>query len=257
MAAVPRVSAAARFFAVLRGARLEIPAKPEPELRDSGRMAGFGGLLQLFTRSAVGGKGARPGRKDEVPAPDLHRADQKRRDAAARGAVLRTLSQHLPSDRAPRGRVGVAVGEHQLRAVGTAVLALAHRARSVVRATGTASSIAMMTLPLTRWAPLLWFHPVVVFISTVPGLVAAGTCIYGLSRCGRPWRALWALGLATFVVASVDSVLYVIHLVTRTPVVFALPALQRLATLMFLSFVCAGALRIRALGSAARPAFEP
>ncbi len=136
-------------------------------------------------------------------------------------------------------------------------VALAHRSRSVVRATGAISSIAMMTLPLTRWAPLLWFHPVVVFISAVPGLVAAGTCIDGLYRCGRPWRALWALGLATFVVALVDSVLYVIHLVTRTPVVFALPALQRLATLMFLSFVCAGALRMRALGSAARPAFEP
>src|SRR5260370_5123639 len=111
MAAVPRVSAAARFFAVLRGARLEIPAKPEPELRDSGRMAGFGGLVELFTRPAVGGKGARPGRKDEVPAADLHRADQKPRNAAARGAVLRTLSQHLPSDRAPCGAVRVAVGE--------------------------------------------------------------------------------------------------------------------------------------------------
>jgi hypothetical protein len=136
-------------------------------------------------------------------------------------------------------------------------VAFAHRARRVVRATGTVSSIAMITLPLTRWAPLLWFHPLVVLISAVPGLVAAGTCIYGLSRCGRPWRALWVLGLATFVVASVDSVLYVIHLITRAPVVLALPALQRLATLMFLSFVCAGALRIRASGSAARPAFEP
>src|SRR5260370_5416135 len=31
---------------------------------------------------------------------------------------------HLPSDRARGGRVGVAVGEHQLRAVGTAVLGL-------------------------------------------------------------------------------------------------------------------------------------
>lgn len=128
------------------------------------------------------------------------------------------------------------------------------RARSVVRATGVASSIALMTLPLTRWAPLLWYHPLVVFTSAVPGLVAAGTCIYGLRRCGPQWRPLWALGLATFVLASIDSVLYAIHLVTRRPVVFAVPALQRLATLMFLGFVCVGALRMLAQGSAARPA---
>jgi hypothetical protein len=125
-------------------------------------------------------------------------------------------------------------------------LAFAGQARGVVRATGVFSSIALMTLPLTRWAPLLWFHPLVVFTSAVPGLVAAGTCIYGLGRCGRQWRPLWALGVATFVLTSIDSVLYAIHLITRTPVVLALPALQRLATLMFLGFVGVGALRMRA-----------
>ena len=119
------------------------------------------------------------------------------------------------------------------------------RKRQVVRMAGLVSSFALIALPLTRWPLLLWFHPLVVFLSVVPGLVAAAILLHQLRRVRPNWWTLWALGVGTFVLAAADSVLYAIHLWTRSPAIVALPALQRLATLGFLAFVCNGALRIR------------
>ena len=123
------------------------------------------------------------------------------------------------------------------------------RTRRVVRVAGLVSSLALIALPFTRWPLLLWFHPLIVSLSAIPGLLAGAMLLYGLRRARPNWWALWAVGVGTFVLASADSVLYAIHLYTRSPVILALPALQRLATLGFLAFVCHGALRIRNLHS--------
>jgi len=126
-------------------------------------------------------------------------------------------------------------------------------ARRVVRSAGVVSSLALMALPLTRWPVLLWFHPLIVFVAAMPGLLAAAILLYLLRRARPSWWSLWVLGVSTFVLAGADSVLYAIHLWTRSPAGLALPALQRLATLGFLAFVCHGALRIRNVHSIEPP----
>lgn len=135
----------------------------------------------------------------------------------------------------------------------SALVVRGDRMRRAVRTAGLISSLALIVLPLTRWSLLLWFHPLLVFLSVLPGLVAAALLLYELRRARPTWWVLWALGVATFVLASADSVLYAVHLWTRSPVILALPALQRVATLGFLVFVCNGALRIRDQDSVERP----
>jgi hypothetical protein len=114
------------------------------------------------------------------------------------------------------------------------------RAAVVVRVAGGISALGLLAVPVTDGPT----HAIAVFCSSIPGLVAGAVGFACTLRDVRD-RPLLVIACATLVVAAADSVLYARAVITHPKVTTpALPALQRVAFLLIVSWMNLVAVRV-------------
>jgi hypothetical protein len=107
--------------------------------------------------------------------------------------------------------------------------------------TSVAATIAVVFMPSERFGAL---HGVMVIVACVPGLAAATWAVRGLALGEpRPRVCAW-IGGSMFVFALVDFVLYASHLIRHTEGTPAVPAIQKVALILLLTWMVALALRV-------------
>jgi hypothetical protein len=121
-------------------------------------------------------------------------------------------------------------------------------AAPVIRIAGTISVLGLFAVPIAADS----WHPVAVFASVIPALIAGAM---GLACMVRGGRDRWMLGAAcaTFAASLVDAVLYAERVSTHlSSNLAAVPVFQRLAMLAMLVWMGTAALRILVPGSSRR-----
>ena len=116
------------------------------------------------------------------------------------------------------------------------------RAVRVAGIAGVAGAVAVGLLPSDRFGD---GHSLAIVLGGVPGLVAAGLAVLGLLSRGGPVRIAATTGAMTLLVSGADFLLYVGHLGRPGPDSQAAAVLERAATLLVLSWMCAIAGHVR------------
>ena len=135
------------------------------------------------------------------------------------------------------------------------------RLGSAVRALGAVTvpfAIAVVLLPTDRFGKL---HGVAIVFAGTLGLGAVTLALKGLFSDARAPRHVVALGVVTMSVAAVDFALYVAELLSGGPAQIAVPVLERVATILILTWMVAVAravhrLRVQSLPRTAAHAAE-
>lgn len=126
--------------------------------------------------------------------------------------------------------------------LGSALQLSSRRAR-LVRVIGVLSAGACLVVALTPSDRFPALHQAAVLSSASAGIAAAVIACSGRAR-GRTARALRRLGWAALVTAGVDAALYLGQLTAPAPCSIALPALQKLAALLVVTWMVAVAVRL-------------
>lgn len=111
------------------------------------------------------------------------------------------------------------------------------RLGSAVRSLGLASSLALVAVPLmpsSRWGVL---HAITIFVAGVPALAASILATRGLFASPAAPRSARLFAAATLGIGAFDGALYSVHVASGGAPPFALPALQRLATIALLGWI--------------------
>jgi hypothetical protein len=103
-----------------------------------------------------------------------------------------------------------------------------------------AATLAAIGMPSDRFGSL---HGATVIVACVPGLAAAGLAVFGLWRGESRPRIAAGLGGSMLAFASVDFVLYAAHFLGHSEGTPLVPALEKLALVLLLSWMVAVALR--------------
>jgi hypothetical protein len=102
-----------------------------------------------------------------------------------------------------------------------------------------AATLAAIGMPSDRFGSL---HGAAVIVACVPGLTAAGLAVFGLWRDESRPRVAAGLGGSMLAFASVDFVLYAAHFLGHSEGTPLVPALEKVALVLLLSWMVAVAL---------------
>ena len=114
-----------------------------------------------------------------------------------------------------------------------------------MRAIGLATlpgTLAVALLPSDRFAA---WHPYLMVLAGLPGLVAAALAVNGLAREGTRHCVPLVIGGAAMVTSSLDFGLYIRQLANTGPGPAALAILERTAVILVLAWMWATAWRAR------------
>lgn len=117
----------------------------------------------------------------------------------------------------------------------------------LVRAAGLVALVGMLAVPLTPTPRFGLLHAIAIMLAALPALLAAAAATLGLLRELGPTRYLTILGIATFVTALCDAVLYVHFLLYGGASAILVPVLQRVALASFFAWSVGVALAVRRL----------
>ena len=125
-----------------------------------------------------------------------------------------------------------------------------------VRACGTISLIGFVAVPFTPPTVSYQLHAAAIFGGGVPAFAAWIFCLVGLARSPATRGLAWLGGLALFFVA-VGFGLYSREYFFRGGPTVLLPASHRVATVLFLAWLIAIALRLRSAAASAGTSSSP
>jgi len=112
----------------------------------------------------------------------------------------------------------------------------------LLRIAGVASFLGIIAVPLTPSLEHGIVHAIAVLSGVVPG-IAAGV-LANLMLWGSEHPRLYRLGVAILIFSAIDAVLYFHHIVFAGPPVLALPAIQRVALGLLLTWMLAIAITL-------------